>query len=217
MYIAGSGGCQITVDEPAALVVALYLREIIRLPGLTNPDIPPLDPPITHWPIWAHRPHDVDRPGLIAGRPDPFDGTLDREQTGLEWARWWRYALAVGSAAGDDLRPPRFASFTGTPLLKQLLQMHHDRAVLWADAISSDPRVKRDLAAPRDGLVALAGQLESSRSRAAEPLRLRITVIPVQTQHGWQLAPDHVVVTRHLIGARDNVLDWLRHSVFALT
>ena len=48
------------------------------------------------------------------------------------------------------------------------------------------------------------------------PFRLRLTVIPVQTEHAWQLAPDHILMTRNLIADRDNVLDWLRSRILAL-
>lgn len=209
MYIAGPESCQISVDEPSTLVVALYIREAAGLGGVTAPEIPLLDPPSAIWPVWAPRPSD----GLVA-LPDPFAGPLDKEQTASEWARWWRHALAVGPAAAEDLRPPRFVAFNATPSLRALLQMYHERASLWADAISVDPLVKRAHAAPKDGLEELAREL--ARARQARPFRLRLTVIPVQTEHAWQLAPDHILVTRHLIAHRDNVLDWLRSRVLAM-
>jgi hypothetical protein len=209
MYIVGSESCSISVDEPATLVVALYLREIIGISALTAPDIPLLDPSPEIWPAWAARPSD----GLV-DLPDPFTGLLDREQTAREWARWWRQALAVGSDAAGKLQPPRFGAFSGTPSLRTLLQIYHERASLWTDAISTDPRVKRAHSAPRDGLDELAK--EAARNWQSRPFRLRLTVIPVQTEHAWQLAPDHILMTRNLIADRDNVLDWLRSRLLSL-
>ncbi len=209
MYIAGPERCQISVDEPATLVIALYIREAAGLAGATVPEIPLLDPSSKIWPVWAARPSD----GLVA-LPDPFAGHLDREQSAREWARWWRHALAVGPAAADDLRPPRFPAFSATPSLRVLLQMYHERASLWADSIASDPRAKRAHAAPKEGLEELARDAE--RIWRSGPFRLRITVIPVQTEHAWQLAPDHILMTRHLIADRDNVLDWLRSRILAV-
>jgi hypothetical protein len=209
MYIAGPESCQISVDEPSTLVIALYIREAAGLAELTVPEIPRLDPPSHIWPAWAPRPSD-GRTAL----PDPFTGSLDREQTAREWARWWRHALAAGPAAADDLRPPRFAAFAGTPSLRILLQMYHERASLWADSISSDPRTKRAHSVPKDGLEELAR--EAGQMWRSKPFRLRLTVIPVETEHAWQLAPDHILVTRHLIADRDNVLDWLRSRILAV-
>lgn len=209
MYIAGSESCQISVDEPSTLVIALYIREAAGLTGITAPEIPVLDPPSNIWPAWAPRPSN----GLIAVS-DPFTGSLDREQTAHEWSRWWRHALAVGPAAADDLRPPRFAAFAGTPSLRILLQLYHERANLWAESISSDPRVKRAHSAPKDGLEELAR--EAGLMWGAKQFRLRITVIPVETEHAWQLAPDHIMMTRHLIADRNNVLDWLRSRILAV-
>ena len=45
---------------------------------------------------------------------------------------------------------------------------------------------------------------------------MRITVIGVQSKHAWMLAPDHVLMTRHLVADIDNVLDWLRPRILAL-
>lgn len=209
MYIVGPESCQISVDEPSVLVIALYIREIAGLTVLTAPDIPVLDPSCNIWPVWARRPSN----GVVA-LPDPFAGPLDREQTAREWSRWWRHAVAAGSAAGDDLQSPRFSAFSGTPSLRVLLQMYHERASLWADAIASDPRTKRAHSAPREGLEELARQAQQMWQ--SRPFRLRLTVIPVETEHAWQLAPDHILMTRHLIADRDNVLDWLRSRILAV-
>ena len=209
MYIVGSESCSISVDEPATLVIALYLREVIGVSGLTAPEIPVLDPSSQLWPAWAARPSD----GLVE-LPDPFLGLLDREQTAREWARWWRHVLSAGSAAAGALQPPRFPAFNGTPSLRTLLQLYHERASLWTDSITTDPRVKRAHSSPREGLEELAK--EAGRRWQSRPFRLRLTVIPVQTEHAWQLAPDHILMTRHLIGDRDNVLDWLRSRIFSL-
>ena len=209
MYIVGSESCSISVEEPATLVIALYLREIIGISGLTAPDIPILDPSSRIWPAWAARPSN----GLTE-LSDPFTGMLDREQTAREWARWWRHALAMGAAAAGKLQPPRFSAFNGTPSLRTLLQIYHERASLWTDAISTDPRVKRAHSAPREGLEELAK--EAARTWQSRPFRLRLTVIPVQTQHAWQLAPDHILMTRNLIADRANVLDWLRSRILSL-
>lgn len=206
MYIAGTYGSSISVDEPSPLVVALYLREVIGISDLTAPEIPLLDPSSAIWPAWARRPYD----GLTS-LPDPFIELLDRRQTAKEWSRWWHRATTAGPEAGDDLRPPRFTGFSATPSLRLLLQLFHERAALWAEAIATDPQVKRAHSAPREGLEELA-RAAAPRWRSP-PFRLRLTIIPVQTEHAWLLAPDHILMTRHLIANRDNVLDWLRSQI----
>lgn len=210
MYIAGTESCRISVDEPSCLVVALYLREIIGVSRLTAPEIPLLDPSSKIWPAWAPRPSDGQTQAA-----DPFSGLIDREQTAREWARWWRHVLVADPAVRDDLQPPKFDAFHSTPSLRVLLQIHHERAALWADVISSDPLVKRAHAAPRDGLEEIAR--EAGRMWQSRAFRLRITVIPVLTEHAWQLAPDHILMTRHLIADRENALDWLRFRILAMS
>jgi hypothetical protein len=208
MYIVGPESCQISVDEPWSLIIALYIREIIGISGLTAPEIPVLEPSSKIWPAWAPRPSD----GMVE-LPDPFNGLVNREQSAREWARWWRHALAVGPAAADDLRPPRFLAFSGTPSLRTLLQLYFERANLWTESISADPLVKRAHSAPRDGLEEIARQAE--RGWKGKPFKLRLTVIPVMSEHAWQIAPDHILLTRRLIADRENVLDWLRARMLA--
>lgn len=209
MYIAGTYWSSISVDEPSPLVVALYLREVIGISDLTAPEIPPLDPSSAIWPAWARRPYD----GLTV--LDPFTGQIDRQQTAREWSRWWQHIITAGPAAGADPRPPRFSNFAATPSLRTLLQLFHERAALWAEAISIDPQVKRAHSAAREGLAELAR--EAAPLWRSSPFRLRLTVIPVQTEHAWLLAPDHILMTRHLIADRDNVLEWLRSQIPDLT
>ena len=74
--------------------------------------------------------------------------------------------------------------------------------------------MKRAHSAPREGLDELARQ--AAQNWRSRPFRLRLTVIPVQTEHAWQLAPDHILMTRNLIADRENVLDWLRSRLLSL-
>ena len=76
--------------------------------------------------------------------------------------------------------------------------------------------MKSALAAPGLGLNALVSDLPTILGRRPLPFAVRITVIGVQTKHAWVLAPDHLMLTRHLIADLDNALDWLRPRILAL-
>ena len=58
--------------------------------------------------------------------------------------------------------------------------------------------------------------LPSLLGRKPFPFNVRITVIGVQTKRAWVLAPDHLMLTRHLIADLDNAVDWLRPRILAL-
>jgi hypothetical protein len=58
--------------------------------------------------------------------------------------------------------------------------------------------------------------LPKTLGRRPAQFSMRITVIGVQSKHAWLLAPDHVLMTRHLVADIDNVLDWLRPRLLAL-
>ena len=97
-----------------------------------------------------------------------------------------------------------------------LMQRHFHNASLWSDGLRDDPRYKRAHSAPGQGLNALVRDLPTILRRTPQPFTVRITVIGVQTKHAWILAPDHLLLTRHLIADLDNALDWLRPRIIAL-
>ena len=213
MFIAGTERWKITIAEPEALRIALYVRDIAGLAPVTEPEIPPLDPAADVWPVWSRRPVEVPSTGgvrLLGGRD------VDLEIASSQWARWWRHALEIGSSAIDDLRPPAFLALSGVPDLRALMQRHFHNANLWSEGLNDDPRLKRALSGPGVGLNALVRDLPDIVGRRPPPFNLRITVIGVQTKHAWILAPDHLLLTRHLIVDLDNALDWLRPRILAL-
>lgn len=213
MFIAGTEWAKITIAEPEALRIALYVRDVAGLVPDTEPAIPPLDPPADVWPVWFRRPVDVPTSGgvkLLGGRD------VDLRIASAQWARWWRHALEVGTGAIDDLRPPAFIALSGVPDLRALMQRHFHNASIWSDGLSDDPRVKSAISAPGLGLNALVSNLPEILGRKPLPFAVRITVIGVQTKHAWMLSPNHLMLTRHLIADLDNALDWLRPRILAL-
>ena len=213
MFIAGTEWAKVTIAEPEALRIALYVRDVAGLVPDTDPAIPPLDPPADNWPVWFRRPVDVPTSGrvkLLGGRD------IDLRIASEQWARWWRHALEIGNGAMDDLRPPAFTALSGVPDLRALMQRHFHNASIWSDGLNDDPRVKSALAAPGLGLNALVSNLPAILGRKPLPFGLRVTVIGVQTKHAWVLAPNHLMLTRHLIADVDNALDWLRPRILAL-
>ncbi len=213
MFIAGTERWKITIAEPEALRIGLYIRDVSGLESLTEPAIPPLDPPCDVWPVWSRRPVDVPTSGgvrLLGGRD------VDLIVASGQWARWWTHALEVGPGAIDDFRAPAFLALSGVPDLRALVQRHFHNANLWSDGVNDDPRTRHAHSAPGTGLNALVRDLPKMLGRRPHPFSMRITVIGVQTKHAWTLAPDHILMTRHLIGDVDNALDWLRPRILSL-
>jgi hypothetical protein len=177
------------------------------------PEIPPLDPPADVWPVWSRRPVEVPSSGgvrLLGGRD------VNLEIAAGQWARWWSHALEVGASAIDDFRPPAFLALSGVPDLRALMQRHYYNASLWSDGLNDDPRIRSAHSAPGLGLNTLVKQLPALLGRRPHPFNMRVTVIGVQTKHAWVLAPDHLLLTRHLIADLDNALDWLRPRILAV-
>ncbi len=213
MLIAGTQRWKITITEPEALRIALYVRDVAGLEPVTVPEIPPLDPPADVWPVWSRRPVEVQATRgvkLLGGRD------VDVGIASGQWARWWRHALEVGASAIDDFRPPAFLALAGVPDLRALMQRHFYNANLWSDGLNDDPRVRAAQSAPAIGLNALIRDLPTMVGHRPRPFDLRITVIGVQTKRAWILAPEHILMTRHLLADRDNAVDWLRQRILAL-
>ena len=187
MFIAGTERWKVTIAEPEALRIGLYIRDVAGLEPLTEPAIPPLDPPCDVWPAWSRRPIEVPTSGavrLLGGRD------VDLVVAAGQWARWWTHALDIGTGAIDDLRPPAFLALSGVPDLRALVQRHFHNASLWSDGINDDPRTKHALSAPGTGLNAMIRDLPKTLGRRPGQFSMRITVIGVQSKHAWMLAPD---------------------------
>ena len=214
MFIAGTERWKITIAEPEALRIALYVRDVAGLHPVTDPQIPPLDPPADVWPVWSRRPVEVPQFGwrAAARRPRRRSEIAAGPVGALVDDTPWRSA----PSAIDDFRPPAFLALAGVPDLRALMQRHFYNASLWSDGLNDDPRIRaRPIGPghrpqrPGEGPAGILG-------RRPPPFDLRITVIGVQTKHAWVLAPDHLLLTRHLIADLDNALDWLRPRILAL-
>ena len=212
MLIAGTERWKVTIVEPEALRIALYVRDIEGLTPTTHPDIPPLDPAVDVWPVWSRRP----QPLPATGSRLPGGRDVDPLIAAGEWARWWRHALELGTSAIDELKPPGFPALAGVPDLRALMQRHFANASLWSDGLNDDPRIRSAHTAPGLGLNAMIKDLPATLGREPHPFTLRITVIGVRTKHAWVMAPDHLMLTRHLVADLDNAVDWLRPRILSL-
>ena len=210
MYIAGTERCQVHVDEPSALVMALYIRDVAGLKPPLPYELPRLDPPVTSWPVWAKPAPGWEPPVGIRNR------AVDLEQASQEWARWWNHLLDLDSLAVGEFQPPAFRSYRRVPAIRTLLQQHFEPSGRWVEAVMSDPRVRREETTPRPGLMAIIAGLESAGMPAPLPFRLRLTVIPVASKHAWPIGREHILISRRLIADTDNALDWLRPRITAL-
>ncbi|GAA2005335.1 hypothetical protein JL107_04865 [Nakamurella flavida] len=203
MLIAGRDRWRIRLDEPAALQIALYVRDVAGLRPEIRPEIPALDPPATVWPVWVRRPSGTSRPAP----------TVDPTSASEQWAGWWTHLLLSGQDGFGDLRPPAFPALAGSPALRELVRHHWWDAEAWTDGLHDDPRRRRDLSGPWRALGGLVQGLEDERGGTPADFRLRVTVLPVAGKRGWVLRPDHLLVTRALIADQDNALDWLRMRI----
>ena len=213
MFIAGTERWKVVLVEPEALRVALYVRDAAGLNPVTNPAIPPLDPPTQWRPAWSRRFVEVPetRGVRLLGRRE-----VDLTVASAQWARWWGHLLEAGAGAIDDLRPPTFPALAHVPDLRKLLERHYPNASIWSDGLGGDPRIRNAHAAPGPGLNALIKQLPEVLGRPPQNFAIRVTVIGVQTKHAWVLRPDHLLLTRQLVFDLDNALDWLRPRILAL-
>lgn len=210
MYIVGSDRCQVWVEEPAALTLALFVRDVAGLTPPLDYLLPPLDPGVRFWPIWG-----VPAPAGWRERTLERTRLVDPALAGREWVRWWGHLTADLPAAAQEFRGPAFAAYRRVPTIRTLLQRHYDEAGSWLEAVDADPRIKRDQATPRPGLAGLITDLACAGA-VPRPFKLRLSIVPLAGKHAWPLAPEHILITRNLVADADNALDWLRPRIAAL-
>lgn len=213
MFIAGTERWKVVLVEPEVLRIALFVREAAGLDPVTDPPIPPSDPPTQWWPVWSRRPAEAPTAhGVrLLGRRE-----ADLTAASAQWARWWRHLLEIRASGLDDLRPPNFPALAHVPDLRLLLQQHYQNACIWSEGLNGDPRIRNAHSAPGIGLNALIRDLPTLLGREPRDFAVRVTVIGVQSKHAWTLRPDHLLLTRQLIFDLDNALDWLRPRVLAV-
>ena len=213
VFIAGTDRWKVVLVEPEALRIALYVRDAAGLDPATVPPIPPADPPTQWWPVWSRRPVEVPESRgvrLLGGRD------LDLAVASTQWARWWRHALEARPAPSTTCDRRSSLRWRASRTCARCCSGTTTTPRIWSEGLNGDPRVKSAHTAPGSGAERV-GQGSAEDPRTSRP-RLR------DAGHGRSgcrpssvdPAPDHLLLTRHLIADLDNALDWLRPRILAL-
>ncbi len=177
-----------SVDEPQAMLVALYVRDVCGLRPDVDPIIPPLAPAVPR------------QREVAAGA---------RAEASRQWADLWRGLLA-GAIAPMELSPPGFAALASAPTLRELVTGCFDRAVAWSQARKLEHLNlmlgKRGVHVEGDLVRAAKRRLR----RPVRPFRLQVTELPVAGAEGRRITADHVVVSRGLLADSAAYRRWLQ-------
>ena len=175
----------IEAREPQALIVALFIRDALRLPFL---DVPPLSP---------------STPPLKVVEEDVRWGQQN-------WQDWWRSLLEVEPDSGQPRgwRPtsPPSSPATGAKLDEQVF----NSAFRYAEARRREAREQREIERGHSPeLEFLMGA--SRRFRRGKPAGpLNVSVLPVQGDVGLVAFPGHLLVSRNARANGDKYLQLLR-------
>ncbi len=185
---------QISVDLPAALLVALYVRDAAALQHEGELALPPLEPAVPRV--------DVD--------------PQQRATASQEWADWWQRLMSADSLTMTEgsmeerremlSRDPRPATGALARLVERLFADAHawstERRLEHANGVNgarwSEGDAVRDFSRRK-----LIGH------RPVRPFRLRITELPVSGSTGWRRSEQHVVVGTRFRGERIAYQKWL--------
>lgn len=189
---------QIGIDEPPALVIGLFVRDVAGLKSRHT---------------WL--PH-------CAPAIAPADGEGSAEAA-HQWDLWWDRSLSNNWNVPDQSQeqlaamwwfPPDFESLQSAPALQEIVARHFDNARQWGrDRKQEHIELMIGTPDPRPfhrgqkgrGLIEtrLVADLERNLGRRARPFQLRITEIPVAGRELWRLDPHHVLVTAELLRDSD--------------
>lgn len=170
------------------LVVTLYVRDAVGLPGAGDPALPPLDPsvPETHDPIDAGRPEEL--------RP--------------QWTAWWQ-SLLMGRLTESECGPPGYTGLAAWPDLRLTLSRHFDAARTYAQA-RKEEHIELMIGSCRGAVETnLVRDLEDRLRRRVPGFDLRVDELPVVGVTGWRIGHEHVLVTRGLLADPAANREWL--------
>lgn len=168
-------GWTVVVDEPQALVIALFVRDIAAL-------APGLDLMIPHLYPVVPRSASVSRAAAAS----------------TQWARWWDELLRNEIDLAEPTCP-NVGLGADQGELQRLVTSHFDDARQWsqdrkrefAHLLTQSGRSPVELDVVR--------QVERRLRRVAQPFHLRIMEIPVDGLHGWRLRRDRALISRALL------------------
>ncbi|MCP2335838.1 hypothetical protein [Actinomadura rupiterrae] len=132
MRFAGGESWRLAEDVERLPHVALFLRDVLRLPVEGGPLVPP---------------------PLALTVPDLSDRWADPDGAAAGWTRWWRAIVAeadLTSQVRDALDPPYWSSLDGLPALRDAVVAVSDEALRFSSRVRED--VLSDDGPPRPAL-----------------------------------------------------------------
>ena len=183
MHAAGRMSWQMIGDLSEQLTIGLFVRDAAALHS-EFAWLPPVSPAVTG------------------------NGPQEPEEAGTQWDVWWTRAVARDRAWNGPDRPvlavswwapPSFDALAEAPALRAVVARHFSDAASWAQTRKQE-HVDTVLSPKRPPVeTTLLADLERTSGRRAHAFSLRLTEIPVEGQHLWQLHPDHVLISAALL------------------
>ena len=164
----------ISVSEPQAAVVALFVRDVA---GLHVGGIPPLSPPVA---------------------APPHRGHIDLDAARTEWSRWWE-----GLMAWEEERTPGPRGSEGImpdPLQYPRLAALVEDLGIASEALAYSQDRKREAAeirrqGPSQVLMKILTDARPSPFHRSRNLSLLVTQLPVAGEFVWRRSERHVVLS----------------------
>ena len=166
----------------------------------------------------------ADLPVYEAGIPEPLEpappalrfglGAAARSEAGEQWRGWWSQVVA-GWQGGDAMTdrpgvspggdPPKYASMTHIPALRQVLASTHEPLQSWW--VEVNQQWSPALPWEQD----LVAQLEARLARPVRPFSMSLDVLPVAGTGHWFLLQDVEALSIRAMVSRDVLTHPERH------
>jgi hypothetical protein len=166
VHLRGTQSWQVSWGDGGVVRIALYLRDALALPAVS--EIPPLTPPV------------------------PATEAVDRAAVAAEWPGWWAAVLDFASSSDDPRERHRLLPVR--PDSPALVDRPAIRAAL--DALgplaAQHPRPGRP---PRRDIGEIVRAREAELGRPARPFRLVVTELSVDGLLWHRITEQHVLVS----------------------
>jgi hypothetical protein len=190
----------ISIEVPYLVLLALYIRDALRLHPHVTPLLPPLEPSV-----------------------DVLDiSTSEQEERGYvtqQWEVWWQHLLACSSSKELERAIPNGTTFWGASQATELqasFQRCASKARSWTQTRKQEIAVMLKQSARRHIEIEVVQEIFQEHGESHEFDEVEIWIIPCTDKDIWSVTPTRAFMSETFYLDPITYREWLKHTIVSL-